>query len=355
MQLPQNQNLTINKLSAVFNKKSTAYKFYWFVSILEIYYLKRNNRITFAEIIARMVANAWYPINYFKLSFGFQDKLSESIFEIKNLLNIAIDCKKEEIQEILLHTNNKKVLNLLNNFSLNVPYRFLSPWIPYVSDRDVVEKSGLFQNNCLYKIENDKAIVVNDLWSEYLLNNYTILLHFCYWNLSLYLQDKNPNVPDIPNKLIKEIERRPLKKQRDFWKIVFNKTPEIQCIYSGAVLTAHHFSVEHFIPFHFVSHDLLWNLLPVDGRINSSKNNKLPVLNQFIDDFSEIQQQAIKIVYQSQPNNKLLEDYLILGGNISDIIKLSKPDFKLKYYNLISPLIQIAENMGFEYWNYKKA
>ncbi|WP_367268579.1 HNH endonuclease domain-containing protein [uncultured Pedobacter sp.] len=36
------------------------------------------------------------------------------------------------------------------------------------------------------------------------------------------------------------------------------------------------FAVEHFIPYAFVSHDLIWNLIPADPSFNSRKNNKLP-------------------------------------------------------------------------------
>ncbi len=77
-------------------------------------------------------------------------------------------------------------------------------------------------------------------------------------------------------------------------------------------------------------------------------------MNDFFDEFVKIQQIGIKTVYEKQPRNKLLEDYLVLGGNIKDVINLPFESFKSKYYNVMSPLLQIAENMGFEYWNFNK-
>jgi hypothetical protein len=99
-----------------------------------------------------------------------------------------------------------------------------------------------------------------------------------------------------------------------------------------------------------VSHDLLWNLVPVDPAINASKSNKLPILEQHLDSFSRLQQMGLQAAWQKNPNNKLLEDYLHLGGGISDLVHLSPADFRLRYQKLLSPLVQIAENMGFEYW-----
>ena len=47
------------------------------------------------------------------------------------------------------------------------------------------------------------TIEINEEWIKYLNQNIKVLKDFCYWNLVIFLQAKNPNVPDIPNKLIK--------------------------------------------------------------------------------------------------------------------------------------------------------
>ena len=352
MQLPVQQIISTRLLAQVFNSTSATYKFYWFISILEIYTNRQDRRIRFDEILTRMIANAWYPIHYFRLSFGMQDKLSENIKEIQAITNIPIDVDKETLQKLLLSSTDQRVWKLINNFSLQVPYRFLSPWISYSSDKDVIDQSANYSNDCLYSIETnaEKAIVLNEKWCEYLLFNHRILHDFCYWNLTMYLQLKNPNVPDLANKLVKPILRNSLTSQRAYWEIVFDNQNEIECIYTGKKLSKNNYDLEHFIPWSFVSHDLQWNLMPSDKFINCSKSNKLPPLDVYLPKFVMQQKKALEIVFQTQPNNKRLEDFTIFGYSASDLAKMPLDSFNELYYKTMSPMVQIAENMGFEKW-----
>jgi len=111
--------------------------------------------------------------------------------------------------------------------------------------------------------------------------------------------------------------------------------------------------MEHFIPWSFVSHNQLWNLIPSDRSINSSKNNKLPKLKNYIKPFVEIQREAIVIVYNKQPNNKLLEDYLFIDNTIPKIINLPERKLIERFQKTMEPLIQIASNSGFQFWSVK--
>jgi len=89
--------------------------------------------------------------------------------------------------------------------------------------------------------------------------------------VAVYLQVKNPNVPDIPNKLIKLPVRKALTEQRKFWDIVLAELGRVNCIYTNKKLVVGDYAVEHFLPYAFVSHDLMWNLIPADRSFNSSK------------------------------------------------------------------------------------
>ncbi len=353
MLLPPEKNFTSAKLAGLFNKKSSTYKFYWFISILEIISKKQQKQILFEEILTRMIANAWYPIHYFKLSFGQQDQMSESIKSIQRITNLPIDADKDKIQQTLLSSNNKEVWKIINNFSLQVPYRFLSTWFKFSTNKKVIAKSNIYYEDCLYSIvENPKkAIVLNDKWWGYLIENQKILIDFCYWNLTMYLQTKNPNVPDIPNKLVKPIVRNGLSSQRAYWDIVFDQQHEIECIYSGKKLTKAAYDLEHFIPWSFVAHDLQWNLLPSDKSINISKSNKLPPLDLYLTKFVETQKSGLEIVFKAQPHNKKLEEFTMFGYSAYDLMLMPLYNFNELYYKTMSPMVQIAENMGFEKWN----
>jgi len=350
--LPYNTNLPVNLLASVFNRTTATYKFYWFISILEILAEKPNKLdIPIRSILTRMICNAWYPVHYFKISFGVSDRLRQNIIEIQKHTEIPFDASKEKINQILTNTIENRILNLVLHFNKCVPYRFLSPWFPKTNDRDVVKFSSKFLNRCLYKIDLlTEKIQINPDWENYLIANNKILKDFCYWNLIQYLQTKNSNVPNIANKLIKPITRDSMVQQRKYWDLVFNSSKNINCIYTREVLSSSDYALEHFIPWSFVSHNLIWNIVPVTRSVNSSKSNRLPDINHFFEPFVNVQKKAIQTVWRLQPRNKILEDYLVLGETIPIVANMPMPEFQIKYQKLIMPLIQIAENMGFEYW-----
>jgi hypothetical protein len=348
MNLPQNIKLPVSSLSRIFENTTATYKFYWFVAIMDIVVKEHKTRISFWEIIAGMIAESWYPIHYFKLSFGKSDSLFVKSLEIQKEYQISIESDKEKIKNLLVD-NLKETKKFLKIFSINVPYRFLSPWIRYTYDEDVIAKSQLFENNALYAIYNDE-IVINDLWVEYLTKHYKILRDFAFWNLTEFLQKRNPNVPDVSSKLIKPIQRDSLTKQRKYWDSYIEITGGINCIYTGKNIIAKEYDLDHFVPWSFVSHNLLWNLIPSDPSVNSAKNNNLPQLDKYLQPFASLHQDAMKILYEKNMNNKIFEDYLIIYDSIPDLINLSKSDFFNVFKRTFTPMVQIAENMGFKIW-----
>lgn len=348
MSLPQNNKLPISCLAGIFNNTTATYKFYWFVAMLDIIVKERKTRISFWEIIAGMVSESWYPIHYFKLSFGKSDSLFEKSMEIQNVFQISIESDKEKTKRYLLENLNdtKKYLKV---FSLNVPYRFLSPWIKYTNDEDVIGKSQKFESQCLYAICGEE-IIINEIWIDYLTENYTILRDFAFWNLTQFIQKRNPNVPDVSSKLIKPIQRDSLTKQHKFWDTYIETVGSMNCIYTGKQIYAKQYDLDHFVPWSFVSHNLLWNLIPADPSINSSKNNNLPILEVYLKPFANIHQNALKTLYKKNPSNLILENYLMVHDSLSDLVNFSETDFYNVFKKTFSPMVQIAENMGFKIW-----
>ena len=81
-----------------------------------------------------------------------------------------------------------------------------------------------------------------------------------------WLQNNNPEVPGLVYKLTPTEEKvRKLKKVRDLWQDIM-EVQEIRDVYD----------IDHFIPWSFVMNDELWNLMPMDASLNSSKSNRLP-------------------------------------------------------------------------------
>ena len=348
MDLPLKKDLPVHLLAACFNNTSATYKFYWLLSILQS--VERGERVILKkDLFARMISNAWFTVNYFHISFGKQDRLQRAIELVRVFESLNIDDDRELIFSTLAGTTRLETLEQLKYFNNQVPHWFISPWFPKLNKTEIYQASQNFENNCLYALHHG-YIRINPAWEDYLTDNGRILKDFCYWNLASFLQSKNPSVPDIPNKLIKPATRISLTKQRtDFWDIVIRELGSVDCIYTGARLTVGKYDVEHFIPYSFVSHDLMWNLIPADPSFNSSKSNRLPPLERYFSSFYHLQRTAIDIVRDKNPKNRFLEDYLTIFPDLYEIRNLPENFTKDKFRGQLQPLIKIASNNGFEF------
>ncbi len=342
MKIPNSKDLPVNLLASCFNNTSATYKYYWLLSILQEVE-NRNLTVSKRNLFSRMISNAWFTVNYFHVSFGKQDLIQDAIRLVNEVEKIPIDEKLNSVFQKLSTTQNRKTEGQLWHFNKNVPHWFLSPWFPGKDRAEIYSASKTFNEKCLYALHDD-TIEVNPEWKDYLSSNARVLKDYCYWNLSLFLQAKNPNVPDIPNKLIRPAQRNSLTKQRTkFWDVVLRELGSVKCIYTGEKLTIGNYAVEHFIPYNFVSHDLIWNLIPADKSFNSSKSDKLPPLEKYFDSFFALQKSAVEIVKGKPHSSKLLEDYLTIFPD------LDKSFTRQKFRERIQPLITIASNNGFEF------
>lgn len=267
------EDLNTSIIGSVFNKTTATYKFYWFISLMEIHVKEGRTEMSFWHIIARMIANVWYPVFYFRLSLGKLDSLYSVTTEIQKLTGIPIDADKEFIYNtVIAQLDNKEVYKQLKVLSKNVPYWFMTPWLKVQNAKEVEEISRTFTNDCLYAIyETD--IVLNPDWVPFLEKNYRMLLDYAYWNLANFIQQRNPNVPNIISKLVKPIERGNLAEHRKFWNAYLSEQGNFHCIYTDSLLRKGSYDLNHFIPWSFVAQDYMWDLLPIDSGINSSKSN----------------------------------------------------------------------------------
>lgn len=354
MQIPESNILTTERLGKVFDTTTATYKFFWFLSIMQIHARTGNLRIEVSDIVVYMVANAWYPVHYFRLSFGKMDSLYKIVLDIQHATKISIDSNFDTLVDQLKMAYTEPVIKkMLKSLTAYVPYRFLHPWIASDNHKEIILRSNSFENACLYSIYKGKDefyIQLNPLWNTYLHKHYEILTSFVYWNLTLFLQAKNPNVPAIPNKLIKPQIRNSLSTQHKFWDKMIPLMGAVRCIYTGKELHPCDYDLDHFIPWSFVSHDLLWNLIPADSSINSSKSNKLPDLDFYLPKLADLQHRALHAAIQSSKTPKILEDYLSLGYTPYELVNMDKEHFLHVFQRTFNPISQIAQNMGFETW-----
>lgn len=170
MQLPHDHKISVSILSSCFRNTSATYKFYWLLAIIESIEVG-NDELTKKELFARMVANAWFTINYFHISFGKQDNLQISIEKLKNLEGFEIDTPRNKIVERLVQSSNKATVKELNHFDLNVPHKFLRPWIGRIEKPSLIYQ--LSQENFNYPpyaLYKDRLIIQPD-WLDYFKRN----------------------------------------------------------------------------------------------------------------------------------------------------------------------------------------
>ena len=167
-------------------------------------------------------------------------------------------------------------------------------------------------------------------------------MDFTYWNLMQFLQARNPNVPAISSKLIRPESRSSLANQHRYWNKVIQIGGPVRCIYTGHELHPSDYELDHFIPWSFVSHDLLWNLIPADGSINSSKSNYLPDLDIYLSKLAKLQHHSLKVSIQANYQPAILEDFLSLGYTPKEFVLMNEEEFLEVYRRTFGPMHQIA-------------
>jgi hypothetical protein len=192
--LPKSSRLDISILSRLFDKTTNSYKYLFFLSILDI--LKRVNfdhscSIKFDQLIVEMLANAWYPHTYFRLSFGKQDgiaqKLDSLTLDISEPILKFTDTDKKLLRKTI---GTQKIQDVINFFIRYVPFRLLRPFfgveLAGIKDYDVnprvleLANQEFHTRKPLYCFDADsvrdvKSIIFHPEWIDYIQENYIII------------------------------------------------------------------------------------------------------------------------------------------------------------------------------------
>lgn len=372
--LPQSNHLNISALSQLFQATTNSYKYLFFYSILDILHQRLFDdlkSISFQELMIEMLANAWYPHTFFRLSFGKQDRIANKLDSLDLKVNTTVlkfnSSDKIALKEIISQNN---LTAIITDFKKNVPFRLLRPFLleklqDFNVNYEVVKKTPEIANQYfsilkpLYRFnantyQDSTAIILHQEWVEYFKQNFIIIKGWVTWEWLQYMQKNNQNVPNLVNKLFAPEKRNSLTNQANYWRFILEKQP-IKCIYSGQILNKNSISIDHYLPWSFVAHDHLWNLIPTMNNINSSKSNNIPS-SQYLTKFIQLQHQGLTISHQYLPR----KDWLKYTENYLLDLKISHPEDLLNFelltniYNLhFQPLISIAKIHGFnDNWTY---
>ena len=345
-------------LGQVFQHTTNSYKLVWFLAILSLLRRTQADELALADILAEMAVVGWHPVCLFRLSLGCQDKLQHAILAIQGNSLLAPNEQPDNVRNFVNGSPQAKAR--LASFRRFVPTRFLSPWFAEKL-RSTVDASRDARIHELAKESqttpfaspywfNGENICLNPSWQHFLADNMAVVQAFVEHHLAVYLQTRNPNVPGVVNKLRAPTERQ-LNDARQFWQFVraeFTKSgrsSRFRDIYSEQPL-AQNFSIDHFLPWSFVVHDLFWNLTPVEPATNSAKNDVLPDLDLYLPRLANLHFEAIEVA-KSRP--KLLEDYTdCFRLDAAELAAIGASRLETKFREVILPQAQIAINQGFQ-------
>lgn len=345
-------------LGQVFRDTTTSYKFLWFLSLLSLIRRTNDCSLRSADILTEMATIAWHPVCLYRLSFGRQDTLQDMILELKRKSGLAADSAPEVIRKFV--EGSGEIRASLEYFKRHVPTRFLVPWFAeklrgvqdHRRDRLIEELAKQSQQTPFvspYWFDGG-AIRLNDSWRAFLVENMAIVQAFGEHQLAHYLQARNPNVPGILNKMRAPTERQ-LTPAREFWRYVrahfehSRKLERFRDIYFGQPL-GESFAIDHFLPWSFVVHDLLWNLTPVETTTNSKKGDVLPDLVIYLPWLAKLHFEALDV---AKKRPKFIEDHSdCFKEDVESLLALGEDRFLTRYREVIVPQAQIAINQGFQ-------
>lgn len=92
-QLPDSNKVNVATLTRLFAKTTNSYKYLFFLSLLDIMRRRRfeaTEPIGFQDLIVEMLANAWFPHTFFKLSFGTQDQVAQKLDALELIITEPI-------------------------------------------------------------------------------------------------------------------------------------------------------------------------------------------------------------------------------------------------------------------------
>jgi hypothetical protein len=343
------------------DKVVASYKMYWLLSLLDEVSIG-NREIEFKKLVSKMVVYSWYPILKYKLSFGLCDNLAKVVNYISNTYNLPSNYDEHKLLDFI-YTSEDKILNkMLKELTFNVPYRFLSPFFEdklkgQKNIENMIEKFSGEDTKCIYEIyknqKNENAIRVKQNWCNYLKYNYRIIQGWACYKLVCFLQKRNPMVPGVAMKL-ESPKSRNLREQTKIWKEIIEQK-HIGDLYTKLDFTNENYtdhgvlSIDHFIPWSFVLHDQMWNLVPTFKNVNSRKSDNLLNYNYYIDKFCEIQYEAFCFVIDDNRKNQVNEYREVL--KIENPKKFKEEREKNEFVNRlkreIAPVYGVAVNQGF--------
>ena len=367
--------LDIESFSLMMRAPSYCYKFYWLEAIVKLI-SEGITDTTFGEIIDEMIVNAWYSVREFHIHLsGIQngevrDGLERAVIKLAEVSALSSGASKIEIKNaISKHSSElKPYKEQLTNM---VPYRALAGFfqrsdeiVKWNSTIRMVEYIERMNQTVLlpYTLGKSsrlkKEVHFSPAWIEMINDNTVSILGWIQYEKVKWLQMNNPEIPGLVYKLAPlDEKKRKLDRVRKLWEGVMEEEIVFD-VFTGNRIEKTGYDVDHFIPWSFVMNDELWNLMPMDSMVNSSKSNRLPKWTPFFERFAGNQFMMYTLVQSKPEIHKLYE--FCYRDNLHSLWagqELYRPgNTKTEFINILEknmqPVYDSARRQGYEVWNY---
>ncbi len=369
--------LDIEGFSRMMKDPSYCYKFYWLEAIVHLV-SENKTEATYDEIINEMISNAWYSVLEFHIHLSglwgdgeIKDNLERSVLKLKELSDLPANASKIEIKNTI-KVYDKQLHFEKHALTLNVPYKALSAFANKTSERVSLDSSPgrmMAYYNMLNKSDIllpytfgeekglNRKLYFSKAWIQMIKDNTVNILGWIQSEKVKWLQNNNPEVPGLIYKLAPlDDKMRKLKHVRDLWDGILD-LQDVTDIYTNEPVEKGRYDVDHFIPWSFVMNDELWNLMPMDSSLNSSKNNRLPDWSTFFARFANNQYRMYQLVSEKEGIHKLYEacfrDNLHSIWAVQELYRKgnTSEEFHVILEKNMRPVYDSARRQGYDLWD----
>ena len=366
--------LDIESFSLMMKDPSYCYKFYW-LEALVILISEGRLETTFEEIIDEIISNAWYSVREFHIHLsGIQagtvrDGLERAVILLAELSDLPSNASKTEIRNAI-REHNKELKAAKEQLTNMVPYRALAGFF-HRSDEAANWNSTVRMVEYIQRINNTvitlpytlgnssklkKEVHISPVWAKMIQDNTVSILGWIQYEKVKWLQMNNPEVPGLVHKLAPLDEKmRKLQHVHKLWDAIIEIRP-VRDVFTDEFIQRTAYDVDHFIPWSFVMNDELWNLMPMDSSLNSSKSNRLPKWDPFFLRFAGNQYLLYEMVQEKPGIRRLYEAcfrdnlHSIWAGQELYRSGNTREEFTSILHKNMQPVYDSARRQGYELW-----
>lgn len=232
-----------------------------------------------------------------------KDNLEKAVIKLHSLSGLPNNASEVEIKnQIAVFDKDLHVEKM--ELTKNVPYKALSGFANKGEEKISLDSSAgrmmayynrLNQTSILlpytYGAENglNRKLIFASPWMQMIQDHTVTILGWIQHEKVKWLQNNNPEVPGLVYKLSpNEGKARKLDNVHKLWDGILELTRVLD-VFKDEPIEKGTYDVDHFIPWSFVMNDELWNLMPMDSSLNSTKNSRLPKWEPFFRKFAKNQ------------------------------------------------------------------